>query len=214
MPSSESGRYLTLKAVKGVLHATSKTRQIKSYQVKNRNDGERLVLIEHPVNNAFKLVGDKPRETASDFYRFEVRVPAGESKTQVVTEERDESHQFSITSEGDERIRWFMSQPVASKQVKSGLEQAMRLRTAQHGADRELGELRRQLKAIEDDQARLRANLASTPSTAAVYKKYLKKLDDQEEQIEKLQDKIEVQAKAAHAAKKAFDDFLVSFSAD
>ena len=74
--------------------------------------------------------------------------------------------------------------------------------------------MQRQLKVLTDDQQRLRANIAATPSTAAVYKKYLKKLDDQEEQIEKLQARIETLATDAHAKKKAFDDFLINFSAE
>ena len=89
VPSFDNGRVLAIKAVKGVIQTTVKNRQIKTYQIKNRNDQERLVLIEHPVNNAFHLTGDKPKETASDFYRFEVKVPAGATKTQVVAEEQE-----------------------------------------------------------------------------------------------------------------------------
>src|SRR5205823_5402202 len=105
----------------GVLHATSKVRQIKTYTIKNRNDEERLVLVEHPVNNAFKVVGEKPRESASDFHRFEVRIPAGQTKPLVVTEERDEFHRFEFTNSNDDTIRMLMTQPVASPKVKQGL---------------------------------------------------------------------------------------------
>ncbi|MBY0230089.1 MAG: DUF4139 domain-containing protein, partial [Gemmataceae bacterium] len=209
-----SGRYLALKAVKGVLHATRKTQKVKAYTIKNRNDSERVVLVEHQVNSDFKLLGEKPRETAADFYRFEVRVPADATRTHVVTEEKEERHEFGFANEGDERIRWFASQPVASAKLKAALQQAMQLRQAQYKAINEEDEAQRQLKAIEADQARLRANLASTPSTAAVYKKYLKKLDDQEEQIEKLQERVEKLAGASHAAKKAFDDYLAAFTTD
>ena len=80
---------LSIKAVKGIVHTTVKNKQIKTYTIKNRNEQERLVLIEHPVNNDFRLTGDKPKETASDFYRFEVKVPPGKTKTQVVTEEQE-----------------------------------------------------------------------------------------------------------------------------
>ena len=61
---------------------------------------ERLVLIEHPVRNDFKLVDDKvkPTETASDFYRFEVKVPAGKTETQVVTEERIINSNMQLTN--------------------------------------------------------------------------------------------------------------------
>ena len=55
VPSFENGRILSLKAVKGIIHTTVKNRQVKTYQIKNRNEQERLVLIEHPVNNAFHL---------------------------------------------------------------------------------------------------------------------------------------------------------------
>src|SRR5262249_35408778 len=130
VPSNESGRYLSVKAVKGVITATSKFRQVKAYAVKNRNGEERLVLVEHPVNNAFKVVGEKPKESAADFHRFELRVPAGQTKTLTVTEERDDSHRFEITSSNDDTIRMLLSQPVASDRVKEGLRQAMHLRWA------------------------------------------------------------------------------------
>ena len=76
------------------------------------------------------------------------------------------------------------------------------------------GELQRQLNTLVNDQARLRENIKATPSTAAVYKKYLKKLDDQEEQIEKYQDDIKKLQKQEHEQKKAFEDFLANFNAE
>jgi chromosome segregation ATPase len=121
---------------------------------------------------------------------------------------------LSVLNEGDERIRWFISQPVASDNVKKGLQKAMDLRQAHFQAQREQAEVQRQLNVLTEDQKRLRANIAATPSSAAVYKKYLKKLDDQEEQIEKLQASIEKLAAEVHARKKSFDDFLTAFNAD
>ena len=90
----------------------------------------------------------------------------------------------------------------------------MELRQAHSQVQREQAEVQRQLNALTEDQKRLRANIAATPSSAAVYKKYLKKLDDQEEQIEKLQAQIEKLAADVHARKKAFDDFLAGFNAE
>src|SRR5262249_50880470 len=80
-PSTDSGRVTHVKAVKGILWTTNKVKDSKVYTVKNRNDAERVLLVEHPVRTDFKLVGDaKPAETASDVYRFELKVPAGGSK--------------------------------------------------------------------------------------------------------------------------------------
>src|SRR5262249_44955811 len=51
---------------------------------------------------------------------------------------------------------------------------------------RDLAHLEKRLKAINDDQVRLRANIERRPNTPA-YKRYLERLDTQETQIEKLQ---------------------------
>ena len=105
--SNDNGRLTTVKVVKGILESTTKLRETKTYTIVNRNDAERLVLVEHPVRNEFHLTDDtsKPAETASDVYRFEVKVPAGKTATQVVTEERLLNQQFSLTNSNDDQIR-------------------------------------------------------------------------------------------------------------
>jgi hypothetical protein len=172
VPTHDAGRIVKVKAVKGVLHTENKQRQGKTYTVKNRAEGERTVLVEHPVNNAFALVETaKPQETASDFYRFELKVPAGASKALTVTEERTFGTTIAINSQGDEQIRWFLSQAIVSAKVKAGLKQALELRWALAKTQREIGELQRQLSVITADQERLRKNLREMPATAKAYKR-------------------------------------------
>jgi hypothetical protein len=214
VPSSDSGKVLAIKAVKGIIHTTTKNRQIKTYQIKNRNEQERTVLIEHPVNNAFRLVGEKPKETASDVYRFELKVPAGGTKKQVVTQEQEVATNYKLQSSGDEQIRWFLSQTVASPRVKEGLKEAMSLRWATEKTRREIAELQRQLSTITEDQKRIRANLRETPSTSAAHKRYLEKLDQQETQIEKYQGDVKKLQEQEHTQQKAFDDFVAGFTAE
>jgi len=215
VPSSDNGRLTHVKAVKGILYTTTKVRDSKVYTIKNRNEQERLVLIEHPVRNDFKLVEtDKPAETARDVYRFQLKVPAGKTGTQTVTEEKVINSSVVLTSTNDETIRHFISQPVVSKKVKAGLEQALQLRWALAKTQREIQELERQLRTITQDQARLRANLKEMPATAAAYKRYLKKFDDQETQIEKYQADIKKLQGIEHSQRKEFDDFLAGFSAE
>jgi hypothetical protein len=214
VPSSDSGKVLAVKAVKGVVQTTVKNRQVKTYHVKNRAESERTLLIEHPVNPAFRLAGEKPRETASDVYRFEVKVPPGKSTDQVVVEEQEVSTSYSITSSGDEQIRFFLSQPSASKKVKEGLRQALALRWAVAKTTREIQELQRQLNTVTEDQKRLRANLKEMPSTAKAYKRYLEKFDTQETQIETYQADIKKLQATQHNQQKELDDFLASFSAE
>src|SRR5215469_17986364 len=99
VPHSDNGKIVQLKAVKGIVTTTTKVRESKSYTIKNRNDVERVVLIEHPVRNDFKLVSDtKPVETASDVYRFQLKVAPGKSEKQTVSEERTINSTVQLTS--------------------------------------------------------------------------------------------------------------------
>jgi hypothetical protein len=215
VPSTDNGRLTVVKAVKGILYTTTKVRETKTYTIVNRNDAERLVLIEHPVRNEFKLIDtDKPAETAADFYRFEVKVPAGKNEKQVVTEERIINSTVQLTNLDDNNIRIFMNNPVTSRKVKDGLESAMKLRWAMAATQREIQELERQLKVITDDQVRLRANLKEMPATAAAYKRYLEKFDQQETQIEKYQADIKKLQRTEHSQRKEFEDFLANFTAE
>jgi hypothetical protein len=211
----DSGKLIQVKAVKGILWTTTKVREAKTYAVKNRNEQERTVLVEHPLRHDFKLVDTpKPAETARDVYRFRLKLPPGEAKTLTVTEERDLASSVSLASTPDEQVRHFLSQPVTSAKVKRGLRKALGLRWALAKTQREVAELERQLKVITDDQARLRANLKEMPSTAKAYRRYLEKFDQQETTIEKYQAEVKKLQAVEHSQKKDLDDFLASFSAE
>ena len=216
VPSSDNGRLVQVKVVKGILHSQTKLRETKTYTIVNRNDAERLVLVEHPVRNDFHLTDDtsKPAETASDVYRFEVKVPAGKTATQAVTEEKVINEQIQLTNSNDDQMRFFVNSTISSQKVKDGLKQALELRFTEATTQRAIGDKQRELKDITDDQVRLRANLKEMPPTAAAYKRYLDKFDAQETQIEKLQEDIKQMQGTESQQRKAFEDFLNNFSAE
>ncbi len=216
VPSSDNGRLVQVKVNKGILYSQTKIRESKTYTIVNRNDAERLVLVEHPVRNDFHLTDDtsKPAETASDVYRFEVKVPAGKTATQVVTEERVVNQQVQLTNSNDDQMRFFLNSTISSQKVKDGLKQALDLRFALGKTQRDRSELERQLKDVTDDQVRLRANLKEMPPTAAAYKRYLDKFDAQETQIEKYQQDIKMLQDVEGQQQKDFEDFLNNFSAE
>jgi hypothetical protein len=184
--SADSVRLTQLKAVKGTLYTTTKVREKKTYTVKNRNPQDRLVLIEHPVRDQFKLVDTaKPAETARDAYRFELKVPAGQSAKQTVTEERDVGSAVQLTNSPDEQVRVFLQSPVVSDKVKAGLRKAQELRWEWGKTQREAGERQLPLQAITEDQDRLRADLHEVPQPSPLHRRYLGKLGQQEDEVEK-----------------------------
>src|SRR5206468_6446759 len=95
----EPNRFTALKINKGLLYTTTRNREIKTYNVKNRSDHDRTVLIEHPFRQGFNIVSkDKPKERSRDVYRFELKVAKGKSASQEVTEECDLMRAVSLTN--------------------------------------------------------------------------------------------------------------------
>jgi hypothetical protein len=202
-------RLTKVKVNKGILYRTDKVREEKTYNVKNRSEHDRVVLIEHPFRPDFALISkDKPAERARDVYRFELKVAAGQGASQEVIEERDVGSSITLSNTDDNTMRFFIAQPIVSEAVKKALGEALALKAKVDSARREVEQLQRQLKDITDDQARLRANLKEMPQTAEAYKRYLKKFDDQETQIESLQKGIKSSQDAEFTHRKAFEDFL------
>jgi septal ring factor EnvC (AmiA/AmiB activator) len=111
-------------------------------------------------------------------------------------------------------MRVFINSTASSPKVKEGLKQAIALRWALNKTQREVADQQQQLKTITDDQTRLRANLKEMPPTAAAYKRYLDKFDQQETQIDKYQADIKKMQETEHQQQKEFEDFLNNFSAE
>jgi hypothetical protein len=214
-PRPDSGRLVEVKAVKGLLYTTTRLRQGRTYTAHNRSGQERLLLIEHPVRPGFTLVDTpKPAQTARDVYRFELKVPAGASKSLTVTEEQTIQQAIQLSNSSDDQIRQFLQSRVLSDKMKQGLEQALKLRQELTDTQRELAEQLAQLRQITEDQSRLRANLKEMPPTARAYKRYLEKFDSQETQIEALQDRIKKLQVQEAGRRKQLDDFLANLTAE
>jgi hypothetical protein len=202
-------RLTKVKINKGILYQTTKVREEKTYNVKNRSEHDRTVLVEHPFRPDFALVSkEKPLERARDVYHFQLKVPAGQTASEEVVEEKDVLTTVQLTNSDDQQMRFFLAQPVVSAAVKEALGQALALKGKVSDPQREIGKLSRQLKDITDDQVRLRANLKEMPPTAEAYKRYLKKFDDQETQVEDSQRRIKALQDTEFSQRKAFEDFL------
>jgi hypothetical protein len=79
---------------------------------------------------------------------------------------------------------------------------------------REIAQAERQLKAIVEDQDRLRKNMERVPKDSDAYKSYLKKFDDQETQIEKLQGTIKDLQATEQQQRQAYEDYLSNLSVE
>jgi hypothetical protein len=208
-------RLIAIKVHQGLLYATHKVRESRAWNIKNRSEQDRTVIIEHPYRSQFALVKpEKASERSRDVYRFEVPVAAGKTAKHEVVEEQDVVQTVAISNTDDQTIRFFLQQKVASEKVKQALEKAIALKTKLSGTQRELAQKQADLKAITDDQDRLRKNLSATPPTAAAYKRYLEKFDKQETEIEGLQDEIKKLQATELKERGEYDSYLATLDVE
>ena len=77
---------------------------------------------------------------------------------------------------------------------------------------RELHQVQADLNRLNADQDRIRKNLRETPKEAEVYATYLKKLSDQEKEIDALTAKQKQLMTDEFAARKKYEDYLANIS--
>jgi len=210
-----STRVTSVKAVKGIVTNMTKVREVKKYRIANRSPQDRTVLIEHPnrTNQQFKLVEtDKPVEDTKDVYRFQTAVKAGEEKSLTVIEERDIRADIALTNNPTTQILYFLNLNETSPALRAKLQEAQTIKGAWDNAQRELQQVVADLGRLNQDQDRIRRNLANTPKEAEVYQTYLKKLSDQEKEIDGLTAKQKKLMSDEFAARKRFEDYLAAIS--
>ncbi|HEX4611049.1 MAG TPA: DUF4139 domain-containing protein, partial [Urbifossiella sp.] len=210
-----TSRITSVKAVKGIVTTVTKVREEKKYRIANRSQTDRTLIVEHPnrTNQQFKLVEtDKPVEDTKDVYRFQFGVKAGEEKVFAVTEERDVASQIALTNNPDGQIRFVMSLSEATPALKQKLAEALKLKGSWDGQQRELAQVKADLARLGNDQDRIRKNLAATPREAEVYQTYLRRLAEQEREIDGLTAREKALMAAEFTARKHFEDFLANLT--
>jgi septal ring factor EnvC (AmiA/AmiB activator) len=187
----------------------------KKYRISNPSQTGRTLLIEHPnrTNLKYKLVEtEKPVEDTPEFYRFQTTVKAGEKKSFMVKEQLDVEAHVRLSNSPEIEIRYFLTLTQITPQLKEKLNEVLKLRASWDASRQELKQLLDDLSRLQTDQDRIRKNLRETPKEAEVYGTYLKKLSDQEKEL----DQIAVQRKKLtdeeFNARKTYEEFLANIS--
>jgi hypothetical protein len=215
VPAHDNGRLTAVKLQKGILYTATKQHESKTYTLSNRSGQERTVLIEHPFRPDFTLTSsDKPVETARDVYRFEVKLPKGQSAKRTVAEERLLKEEVVLTNLDDNRIRVLISDTASSPKVKEALRTALEKRGKLARTQQEIANQQRELNAIKTEQPRLRANLEKIPLTDPLAKRILEKLNQQETEIEAYEAQIKQLNARGDQERKDYEDFLAGLTVE
>jgi hypothetical protein len=194
---------------KGVLVASHRLRQTKTYTIRNKGADKRTVLVEHPFRADWKLIEPpKPIERTPTVYRFQVAVEPGKSEKLDVNEEQLTSESIGLAAADLNRLIIYSRNRAISPKVKEALEKVVAMRNALTELERRIGQINQQINDISQEQTRLRENMKVLAQNSDLYARYLKKLDDQETQIEGLRQQLGKLRSEEEAQRKQLDDYV------
>lgn len=200
----------------GVMNVAVKSIIETDYTLKAPAGETRTVIIEHPRLNAdYKITAPNMNslQTTQNHYRLPVDLAKGESKTVTVVQERDDWNRISLSGLPTTELEaWAGSRGNLSTQTRKSFEQMASLRRAIDATDAELRSLDQKRKQIFDDQERIRENLKSLTGKSSVKNSYLKKLQEQEKEISKLDATREKLNQRRDEQMKRLQDYIANLS--
>jgi hypothetical protein len=199
----------TGRIVKGVLYLTRKNVFTQDYTAENKGDKDKTLIIEHPLRQGWHLVDtDKPIETTEAFYRFKGKVAAGKATKLTVKEEIVQGEEFAILPADIGPLDFYSKQGEIPKKVRDALVKAIQMKAALVDTQRQIEQRTQQIGTITAEQSRIRENMKTVNQQSEYYTRLLKKLNDQESEIEKLQGESEDLRKRLDGQRRDLEQYI------
>jgi hypothetical protein len=202
---------VAVKIAKGTLIATRKYARTKVFEIKNSSAKPVKLLVEHPREGGWILVAPtEAAETTRDRYRFAVTAEPGKPAKLEVAEEQQGVQHVALTNIDDGTILFYVRAKATSPKVKEALEQVIAKKRAIEEIVRKKQEREREIQVVEQEQNRIRQNMAQLDRTNELYAKYVKKFAEQEDRVEVLRKEIAGLVTQEQEARKALDEYLLT----
>ena len=194
---------------RGVLVVNRRQEVTRTYTLKNTAAAGRLVLIEQARHTGFELV-DPPAglETTGDLYRLPVGVPAGKTVKTTAKQVRTFGQSVHLTRLDEAQLIAQSQGGALPADVVTKLQEAAALKRGVAEAERELALTIAARDRIVDEQKRLRDNMKPLDKQNALYKRYLEKLNTQEDELEALLLRRDDLDTALRERQAAFETFI------
>ncbi len=197
--------------VKGVLWLSHKHVATQEYLAENKGDQNKMLVIEHGFRAGWKLVSpEKYAEKTDAIYRFKEPVAAGKSAKVTVVEENVDRQTMGLVGADVGSIEIYTKTAKIPASVKDVLVKAIGLKNAMTDTQRQIQELRKQITDITQEQTRIRENLKTVDRNSEYGNRLLKKLNDQETAIEKLQASVKESQGSFDQQRKDLESYLMA----
>ena len=213
--ASTQRELLTASLRKGVLVVKRRAISEKTYTARNRDQHAKTLLIEHPFRPDWTLTTpQKATSRTREVYRFELSVAPNETAILRVREEQPRQQIVRLMDVGPDVMAHYVSANEVSPEVKTALQQVIKLRTKLDHTIRLRQKLEHRLAEIAVDQQRIRPNMERLSRNAELYARYVRKLDDQETELESLRTEIKKQVATETTQRTALETYLLNLELD
>jgi hypothetical protein len=207
----QKNELMSAKLVKGTLLTSRKHTQSTGYTVKNSGEKAKTVLIEFPLDSYWTLIKpEMPAEKTRDVYRFAVKAEPGKPATLDVVQEHIERETLALTNLDNNTIGLFVSAPQVSEAVKKALREVIDRKIAIEKTVNQRREFERQVTVVEQEQNRIRQNMAQLERTSDLYRRYVTKFTEQENAVETLREQITASIEKETKLRQELDTYLVA----
>jgi hypothetical protein len=194
---------------KGNAIISHKFERSRSYTVKNSGKKEKLVLIEYPIEQKWELVEPKEAdEKTRNLYRFELAAKPGVPTSLPVKEAYTASQTVVLTNLPDDTIALFLRAKEVSEEVRDALREVARRKTEIQQVANQRQEFERQIQVIDQEQRRIRENMAQLSKDSELFRRYEAKFTKQEDDIETLRERVSASVVQEQKLRSELDAYL------
>jgi len=210
-PDTGTETIVTMTLAKGVCNLTVSAGRERTYNLRNSSPKAKEVILVAPYDPAWTLVSpDRMPATTRDSYRFRVPLKVATTDTFKIREERQLYRSYGIVKLSDAQLLAYAGEKTAKPELKRAFASIVEKRSVLKDAGAERKEAERKLTQFKEEQNRIRSNMDSISSSSDLYKKYLKKLEAQENDIEALLEEIDGLYEKEKRLTKELEDYILS----
>ncbi len=199
----------------GIMIASRYAIETKTYSFDNKNSQARTVVVEHARRMGLELRSPKATETELDRYRFEIAIPALETKAISVVEAWPTNEQFSIGSVSEEQLSLFVDRKMLNDATLAFLKEVVAARVAISKLDAAVALHDKELAEIHSDEDRLRKNreaLGDSQEEKELVKLYVDQLRANEARVQALSKQLVELRQSRTDAQNALDKKVREFA--
>ncbi len=174
----------------GVLHLTYTQNLETVYALKNQLAKDTVLYLDHAKAGGYTLAEPaKSEEEVDGHYRFKVELKAGTSAELKVRETMVVTNQVALLQSPQQTVRFYLSQRYLSEAAKKFLSELAQAQGEINRLRAEESDLVQERTRFNEDDARVRQNLAvlrDTPAELEMRKKYLQRLSESDSRLDQI----------------------------